>query len=243
MYGNSDHKTVIAAAISASLLMLVFGLTRHMLVAGQASHLSGTPLDPAVLKGFPSQIVGWTGEDIPMSEAIVKAAGADAHINRRYVRDDGFVSVALYIACGANGNEVIAHGPTVCYRNAGWNLVESRSMEVQAADGASIPCFLYEFLREGPDEEHLTVLHYCFANGEYFNGVTQALAKRWRQWGAIGWAAQVQIVASGKALTDDSAASQVCAFARDSASEVSRMFEVIAKARLPEDVGRPVEGK
>jgi len=243
MHGNSDHKVVIVAAISASSIMLLFGLTRHVLVARQGAPVNETPLDPAVLKDLPSKIAGWTGEDIPLDEALVNATGTDAHINRRYVRDDGLESVSLYIACGANVNGVMAHRPTGCYRNAGWQITGRRSMEVRAVDGTTIPCFLYEFCRKEADGEHLAVLHYCFANGEYFNEVMQVLAKGWRQLRAIGWAAQVEIVASDLGVTDDSAARRVRAFADDSSSEVNRMFEIIGKARLPDEVGGPVEGK
>ncbi len=243
MHGNSDHKTVIAAAISASSLMLIFGLTHHVLVARQAAPVNETPLDPAVLKVFPAQIAGWTGEDIPLNEALVDATGTDAHINRRYVRDAGLESVTLYIACGANVNKVMAHRPTGCYRRAGWQITGRRSMEIQVVDGTIIPCFLYEFGRKEADGERVAVLHYCFANGEYFNEVMQVLAKGWRQLRAIGWAAQVEIVASDLGLTDDSAARRVRAFAEDSSSEVNRMFEVIGKARPSDDVGWPVEGK
>lgn len=243
MHDNSDRRRVIAAAISASFIMLMFGLTHHVLVARQAAPVNETALDPAVLKGFPSKIGGWTGEDIPMDEAIVEATGTDAHINRRYLHDDGWKSVTLYIACGANVNEVMAHRPTGCYRSAGWQITGRRSTEVRAVDGTTIPCFLYEFRRNGADGERLAVLHYCFADGEYFNEVMQVLAKGWRQLRAIGWAAQVEIVASDLGVADDSAARWVRAFARDSASEVNRMFEIIGKARLPDKVGGPVEGQ
>jgi hypothetical protein len=242
MHDTTNHKAVMAAAISASSIMLIFGLTRHVLLARQAAPVNETSLDPAVLKGFPAQIAGWTGEDIPLDEALVDATGTDAHINRRYVRDDGLESVTLYIACGANVNQVMAHRPTGCYRNAGWQITGRRSMEVRAVDGTTIPCFLYEF-RKGADGGHVAVLHYCFANGEYFNEVMQVLATGWRQLRAIGWAAQVEIVASDLGLTGDSAARRVCAFAQDSSSEVTRTFEIMSEARLPDEVGGPVEGE
>jgi EpsI family protein len=243
MHSNSDHKSVIAAAVLASFIMLIFGLAHHLLVARQAAPVNETRLDPAMLRDLPSKIAGWTGEDVPLDEATVDATGTDAYISRRYRRDDGSESVTLYIACGANVNEVMAHRPTGCYRSAGWQITGHRSMEVRAVDGTTIPCFLYEFRRNGADGERLAVLHYCFANGEYFNEVMQVLARGWRQLRAIGWAAQVEIVASDLGLTDGSAARWVRAFADDSSSEVNRMFEIIGKARLPNEVGGPVAGE
>jgi hypothetical protein len=240
---NPDRSQVILAVITASLMLFAFGLIHRALASRQAAPVNTVPLDSAVLKGFPSQIASWKGQDIPVSEALIDATGVDAYINRQYLRANGLATVTLYIACGANVNGIMAHSPTGCYRTAGWQITARRSMEVRVDERTSIPCFLYEFCREGAGQEHVSVLHYCFANGEYFNEVKQVLARGWRQLRAIPWAAQVEIVASDGSLRDSSAAEQVCAFAHGSALEITHMFESIEKTRVSDGPCSPEEGK
>lgn len=231
MSSNSDHRLVVVAAIAASFLMLIFGLTYRILAARQAAPANKTSIDPTALDKLPLQIGDWMGFDAPLDRTVVDATGSDAHINRQYSRYNGLESVSLFIACGTNVNGVMSHRPTGCYHAAGWQLVARRSIELLLSDGMKLPCIVYQFYREGLEAEKVTILHYCRADEKYFNEVMQVLGTGWRGLRAIGYAAQVQIVASAKTLTDDSATRLVSAFAVDSASSITRLFEDIEKER------------
>jgi EpsI family protein len=230
-----DRRRVAMAATTASLMMFVFGLTYRALASRQGAPVNTTRLDPAVLQALPRQIGDWTGQDVPLSEALVEATGSDAYINRQYSRRNGTESVSLYVACGANVNAVMSHRPMGCYRRTGWLLVDRRSMELPLSDGGTFPCTVYHFRRGDLDAEAVTVLHYCFAGGRYFDEVMKVLATGWRGMHAVNSAAQVEIVASGKALAASAAARLVRDFAVDSAMPVNRILESIEGGQSARD--------
>jgi hypothetical protein len=233
MCSAPTYRPVVVAAIAASVLMLVSGVTYRVLAARQAAPANRIPIDPGALEGLPLQIGDWTGQDVPLEGAVVDATGSDAHINRRYSRHNGLESVSLFIACGTNVNEVMSHRPAGCYPAAGWQLVDHRPLTLPLDAGINIPCIVYEFYRGGLETEKVTVLHYCFADGQYFNEVMQVLATGLRGLRAIGCAAQVQIVGSDRTLTTDSGTRLVSAFAADSVASIARLFEQIEKDKSP----------
>ena len=81
----------------------------------------------SALDGLPMQIGDWTGEEVSLDEAMVRGTDTDAHLSRRYVRRGGSESISLYIACGVHVSRLMAHRPEICYRRAGWTLVDCRS--------------------------------------------------------------------------------------------------------------------
>lgn len=231
---NSNRRLVVVAAIAASFLVLIFGLTHRALVARLVVFENKTPIDPAALERLPLQIGGWTGQDVPLDEAIVDAAGADAHINRiyrRYSHSSGLESVSLFVACGVNASEVLIHRPPVCYITAGFPLIDHRSMELLLDDGIKLPCSIFQFFHGGLDTKKVTVLHYLIADGQYFGDVSLSLLLSGRGIRAVGYAAQVQIIASTESLTADSAKRLVSAFAVDSALSIDRLFEALEEDR------------
>ena len=228
---NANRRLVVVAAIAASFLMLIFGLTHRALVARLVVFENKTPIDPTALERFPLQIGGWTGQDVPMDEAIVDATGTDAHISRRYSRSNDSESVSLYVACGVNANKVLTHSPPVCYIAAGLSLVDRRSRELLLDDGIKLPCSIFQFFHGGLDTKKVTVLHYSIADGQYFGDVSGSLLKAGQGLRAVDYVAQVQIIASTESLTSDSATRLVSAFAVDSALSIVRLFEAIEEDR------------
>ncbi len=222
--GSVGVLPVVAGAVVGSLVMIVSGLTYRVLAQQQAVAVNEIRLDSTVLEGFPRQIGTWVDEDVPLSKAVVDATGADAYINRRYSRNNGLESVSVYIACGANVNELMGHRPTGCYHAAGYQLISRRPMELPLTDGSKLPCFLYQFYRGDVDVRKVVVLHYCYADGQYFNEVTQVRAMGKRGMRPIRWAAQVEVVASVGTLAD-SASELVHAFALDSTASVTDLFK------------------
>ena len=221
--GSPGVLPVVAGAAVGSLMMILSGLTYRALALQPAVAVNETRLDSKALDGFPRQIGDWVDENVPLSKAVVDATGADTYVNRRYSRNNGLESVSVYIACGTNVNELMSHRPTGCYHAAGYQLVSRRPMELPLTDGWKLPCFLYQFYRDDLDVEKVAVLHYCFADGQYFNEVTRVRAMGQRGMRPIRWAAQVEVVSSVKTLAD-SASELVCAFALDSAASVTQLF-------------------
>jgi hypothetical protein len=227
----------VAATIAASFLMLVFGLSYHILVAQLRASLNETPIDPAVVKRFPLQIGSWIGQDIPLDEAIVQKTGTDAHINRRYLRGNGLESVSLYMACGVHAGHLMGHRPEVCYIGAGLSLVDRCSMELPLNDGTTLPCSILRFVRGGLDTANVTVLNYFIVDGELCGDVSLLKSRAWRDFRAVGYVIQVQIVATTETLTDDSGTRLVSAFAVDSGPSIAGLFEHIEKG--PSSGGNP----
>ena len=223
---NTNYRPVVAATIAASILMLAFGLTYHALVARLRASVTSSPIVPEVVQRLPMQIGSWTGQDVPLDKAIVRATGTDAHISRRYSRRNGLESVSLYVACGANARNLVGHRPEVCYVGAGLTLMNRRSVELPLNDGTRLPCSVLDFSRGGLNTNQVTALYYFIVDGQCCGDVSLLRSRAWRGSGTVRYVAQVQIVASTTAnLTADSAERIVSDFAVESASSISRLFE------------------
>ena len=240
---NANRRMVVVAAIAASFLVLIFGLTHRALLARLVVFENKTPIDPAALERFPLQIAGWMAQDVPVDEAIVDATGTDAHISRRYSRNGDLESVSLYVACGVNAYKVLSHRPPACYIAAGLSLVDSRSKELLLNDGIKLPCSISQFFHGVLDTKKVTVLHYLIADGQYFGDVSVSLYQAGRGIRSVGYVAQVQIIASTESLTDDSTARLVSAFAVDSASSIARLFEALEKDQSSGEFHESLKGK
>lgn len=241
---NVNRRLVVFAAIAASFLMLIFGLTYRVLAARLVVFVKNkTPIDPTALEQFPLQIGGWTGQDVPVDEAIVDATGTDAHIYRRYSLSGGLESVLLYVACGINAQKVLCRRPPVSYTVIGFSLVDRRSMELLLDDGIKLPCSVFLFFNGGLDTKKVAVLHYLIADGQYFGDVSVSLHQAVRGIRAVGYVAQVQIIASAESLTADSATRLVSAFAVDSALSIARLFEALEEDRSSGEFHESLKGK
>lgn len=239
---NANRRMVVVAAIAASFLVLIFGLMHRALVARLVFFENKIPIDPTALERLPLQIDGWTGQDVPLDEAIVDATGTDAHISRRYSRSSGLESISLYIACGINAYEVLGHRPPDCYTAAGLPLVDRRSMELLLDDGIKLPCSIFRFFHSRLDTEKVTVLHYTVVDGQYFGYVSGSLLRAAR-FQAVGYVAQVQIIASTESLTTDSATRLVSGFAVDSALSIAQLFEALEEDRSSGELYESFKGK
>jgi len=220
------RRPVIVSAIAASFLMLVFGLTYRVLAARLEAPVNTTPISPAVLARLSLEIGDWTGQDVPLDEATVRATDTDAHVNRLYSRRNGLESLSLYVASGIKARDLMPHRPEVCYTGAGWTLVGRRLMELPINDKIKLPCNVLQFSRGALNTQKVVVLDYYIVDGQYCADVSLLRSKAWRGSGTVRYVAQVQIVTSITAiLTNDSAARLVSEFAVDSASSIAHLFE------------------
>jgi len=236
---NPSPKPVIVAALVGSFLMLTFGLTYRVLAARLCAPANETPINPAVVERFPMQIGGWKGQGVPLDEAVVRKTGTDARISRRYSRG-GLQSVLLYVACGVNAGHLMNHRPEVCY---GLPLLGRHPMELPLGGGAKLPCTVFEFFRGGLDAEKVTVLDYFVVDGQYCGDISLLRSRAWRDFRAVGYVVQVQIVASTETQAIESAMRLVCAFAIDSVPSIARLIEDIEKDRSAEPTAEFQEGK
>jgi EpsI family protein len=221
-----NRRPVVAAAVVASFLMLVFGLTYRVLAARLSAPVNTAPVQPAVLEQFPLQIGGWRGEEVPLDEAIVRQTGTDAHLNRRYVRGGGLECVSFYVACGVKARDLMPHRPEVCYTGAGWTLTDRRSVELPLSGSAKLPCNLMQFSRGTLNTQKVVVLDYYLVDGQYCADVSLLRSKAWRGSGTVRYVAQIQIVTPVTAtFRAEAAAKAVSDFAVESAALTASLFD------------------
>jgi len=221
-----DCGPVTIAAVAASLLMLALGLGYRVLAGRLTTPVTTPSISPAALERLPWQLDGWTGQDVPLDEEIVRATDTDAHISRRYLRREGLDSVYLYIASGVKARDLMPHRPEVCYVGNGWTLLDRRFVELSLSDGVKLPCNVLQFSRGALDTRGVAVLDYYIVDGQYCHDVSLLRSKAWHGSGTVQYVAQVQITtAVGSTLMADSAAKLICDFAVNSASSIARLFE------------------
>jgi len=233
---NPNPRPVMIAAITASFLMLILGLGYRVLAARLAAPGNATPISQDALKLLPLQIGDWTGRDVPLDEAIIRATDTDAHINRSYSRNNGLEFVSLYIATGVKARDLMPHRPEVCYTGAGWTLIDKRSMELPLSDGTELPCNVMQFSRGILTTKKIVVLDYYIVDGEYCRDVSGLRSKAAKGSGTVRYVAQVQIVTSiSPNQTADSATKTVSTFAVESASLIAQLFEDAEEDQQLED--------
>ncbi len=182
------------------------------------------------------QLGNWTGKEEPLDEAVVRATDTDAHVSRRYSRQNSLESVWLYIAYGVRARDLMPHRPEVCYTGAGWTLVDRDSTELALADGMKLLCNVLQFARGTLNKRRVVVLDYYIVDGQYCHDVRLLRSKAWRGSGTVDHVAQVQIVASVMTnMPADSAERSVLAFAIESASSIASLFEMRQESRRPEE--------
>ncbi len=223
---DPNRQQVIVAAVVAGFLMLVSSAAYRVLAARLAAPVNTTSLPAAALERLPLQIGAWTGQKVPLDEAIVRATDTEAHINRRYSRHNSSENIQLYVAYGVKARDLMPHRPEVCYPGAGWTLIDKRSMELPLSDGRELPCMVLQFSRGALNTKKTVLLNYYIVDGQYCRDVSLLRSKAWRGSGTVRYVAQIQIIASTTVnLTADSAARLVCDFAAESTSSISRLFE------------------
>jgi EpsI family protein len=221
-----NRRPAIAAAVAASCLMLVFGLAYRVVAARLEAPVDTTPISPAALARFPLRVGAWTGEDVALDEAIVRATGTDAHLNRRYSRRGGLEAVSFYIASGVKARDLMPHRPEVCYTGAGWTLRNRRSVELPLSDSVKLPCNIMQFSRGALNTQKIVVLDYYLVDGQYCADVSLLRSKAWRGSGTVRYVAQIQITTPVTATFQaEAAAKTISDFAVESAALTASLFD------------------
>ncbi len=227
MTGSQPPKlrAVLIAAITASVVMVAYGLGYRVLAARLNAPLDATPVSQEALDELPMEIGDWTGQEVPVDAEIVRATDTDAHVSRRYTKKGGFESVSLWIAAGVRARDLMPHRPEVCYTGAGWTLVNRRLTELFLSEETELPCNIMRFSRGALNTEHVMVLDYYLVDEEYCADVSSLRSRAWRGSGAVGYVAQVQIVVAVPSPAAVEAAQRIVSdFAVASAPAIVQLF-------------------
>lgn len=219
------NRPIISAAIAMIFLMFLFGLSHRILADRLLSSVEMPPIDPNALAEFPMEIGMWTGQEIPLDEAIIEATDTDAHINRNYIRNNGIESVGLYVAFGQRARDLIPHRPEVCYIGNGWTLGSRQTEELSLEDGTKLPCTIMQFSRGSLIQNKIMILDYYIIEGKLCKDVSLLRSKIWRGSGAVNYIAQIQISVPVLSSQDsESAKETISAFAIESAPFLMKLL-------------------
>jgi EpsI family protein len=232
---RSNNRSVIIAAVTASLIMFGFGTTYRTLTARLMNPADISPMSPDALETLPMQIGDWTGQEEPLDEAIIEATDTDAYISRKYSRYNASERVLLYIAAGKRARDLMPHRPEVCYTGAGWTRVNSNSVELPLDDKTTLPCSVFQFSKGALNIKNVTILDYYIVDGQFCRDISLMRSKIWRGSGSVGYVAQVQIVTDITAeRTADAAVKIISDFAGESAWPIFHVLERVEDTDNPD---------
>jgi EpsI family protein len=106
-----------SSAVTIALLLIVggFGWWLYLRPASE--------VDPRTIERTASDMAGWKGMDIPISDSVERILRADAHVQRIYENQNGEF-VALYVGYyGTRRGGRPEHTPWMCYPAAGWRIL------------------------------------------------------------------------------------------------------------------------
>jgi EpsI family protein len=90
------------------------------------------------LRNLPLSLGEWRGEEMPLTDRILAAAGVDDYVNRVYSDGSG-TEVELYIGYYTNQRSGdLIHSPKNCLPAAGWESVRQGALVVPVGSNASI---------------------------------------------------------------------------------------------------------
>ena len=240
---NSNRKSIVGAALTAGLVIIVFSAGYSVLAARLAAPMNVALLTSAELELLPLKILDWTGHEAPLDEKIVLATDTDARINRIYSRNNGAEYISLYIAYGGRARDLMPHRPEVCYTGAGWTRIDKRSLELPLSGETELPCNIFQFSRDTLNTKKTVLLNYYIVDGQYCPDVSLLRSKAWHGSRTVSYVAQVQIATSTTMnLNAFSAEKIVCAFAAESASLISRLFESTEDNKLSDEFSFDTKG-
>ena len=114
------------------------------------------------LREVPLALRGWQGEERPLEQRIVEAAGVDEYVNRIYT-DRGGQPLGLYLGYyGSQRTGDTIHSPKNCLPGAGWEPVRSGRLAIGVPGGPVI--LVNEYLVEKGLDRQL-VLYWYQARG------------------------------------------------------------------------------
>jgi EpsI family protein len=134
-------QTSVRPAVTASILIGAF-LLLHTVSHGEAV----VPSQP--LRNLSYNVNGWTGQEYPISERIIKAVSVSDYTNRVYSKI-GQGSVQLYVGYyGTQKTGDTMHSPKNCIPGSGWDPIHSAYATITLLDGRQIVVNDYTIQRD-----------------------------------------------------------------------------------------------
>jgi len=164
------------------------------------------------LESFPMEIDGYTGTDIPMDDAVRKILNADSSINRSYRNSNGS-SISLHASAWVRPETIASvapHSPKVCYTNAGWKIIQERTVQCSTEAG-NWPICLLLLDREG---ERCVVGYWYQMGHASFNTSAEARRVHRDLWGKKSWPATMKFMLQTSGKDIDSVLPTVEQFAK-----------------------------
>jgi EpsI family protein len=195
--GERVPRSLYAAALAAALLLLLSD-RGYQVLEQRFSAFAGMQVMPKIpFEYFPRSIGGWEGQDVPISETVLKIAANDDYVCRRYYHAEKQLSASLYIAYTGQPQRMLGHRPQVCYVGSGWTHDGSRQEGLTTPEGRELDVLVHRFSKKGLAEQHIWVLNYYVVNGLVTSDHGAFSGLKWRRPqvrnGRAGYVAQVQI--------------------------------------------------
>ncbi len=167
---NNKQNSVLWLIIC--LVIIAFGWHYRSFSEKYGDFSGGKVQLPVPLKEFPMDFGDWHGEDVELSDVILKVAGNDDYLNRLYVNTKTGEWFNLYLAYTGDPRTMLGHRPQVCYPAAGWNPQSLEEIEISVNNDLKVPCLLHHFYRPGRSDQpgaQVVVLNYYILNGQITN--------------------------------------------------------------------------
>lgn len=176
----SGRVSVVIVWLLVCVLLLGSGVV-YKVLANRLDRLDSSITLPVPLKEIPVAVGDWRGEDVPLSETVLKVAGNDDYLNRLYVNDTSQLWANVYVAYSANPRTMRGHRPQVCYPSSGWQHESTDHIKLKSTSGREMRCLVHRFKKVGIESQDIVVLNYYVLNGqvtddeEAFSGISWRL--------------------------------------------------------------------
>ena len=163
------------------MTLLVVAGTAYRLTATQINAISKPPIKlNAALVNFPLNVGNWSGSDIQISETVLKVAGNDDYLVRKYVNSETGQSINLFISFSARPSTMRSHKPENCYPGGGWIHDGSSETNVKLDSGRTLTCLMHRFHKPLPQSANVIVLNYYILDGRLVTNEDEFSALRYR---------------------------------------------------------------
>jgi len=177
---GGSARSVAITYVCALGLTLAAGIGYRAAVSGLERLASVEVELEARLETFPLKIGDWEGEDLEISQTVLKVAGNDDYLLRRYRNVSTGEAANIYVAYSATPRRMLGHRPGVCYPGSGWVHDQTEETELVTLSGIEMPCLVHRFHRPIPQVGEVVVLNYYILNGVVTNNHDDFSGLKWR---------------------------------------------------------------
>lgn len=208
--------------------------------------LTSVPTTPVALKRplstLPPRIGTWYGQDIEIDSRVMRVAGTDDHVMRRYIDELTHEEVDVFVAYTSRPANMLGHHPDKCYPLNGWQAEGNKTLSLTRSDGPPLECKVHYFSRDDVVKEGRVVLNYFVLQGKHTTEPDDFWGPKWRKPNFARdpsyYVAQVQVVsAAPTALDYERSESAVKRFAVASADEVDALLPLTSRTRIRHATG------